>query len=136
MKFSTITSYGLRAMINLAKNHNRGSISLSKIAKTENISSGYLEKIFSKLKKAKLIKSAKGPTGGYILSASPSKISISRIIKCLEGEKSLFYCLHNNQKINCSQKCHCGVNKVLTNIEQAIKNSLDKLKLSDLIQKL
>ena len=136
MKFSTITSYGLRAMINLAKNHNRGSISLSKIAKTENISSGYLEKIFSKLKKAKLIKSAKGPIGGYILSASPSKISISRIIKCLEGEKSLFYCLHNNQKINCSQKCHCGVNKVLTNIEQAIKNSLDKLKLSDLIQKL
>jgi Rrf2 family protein len=80
MKFSTKTTYGLRALIALANNWPNKSLSLNQIAKNENISLKYLEKIFATLKQAKLIKAEKGVAGGYKLAKAPSAISTYEII--------------------------------------------------------
>lgn len=132
MKFSTKTTYGLRAMICLAKNYNKNNLSLSVIAKAENISPKYLEKIFASLKKAKLVRSEIGASGGYSLSRAPSKITTFEIIKALEKKITTFYCLDENGKIHCSTKCRCGVTKVLINVQSAVYKSLKNFKLSDL----
>ena len=76
MKFSTKTTYGLRAMIMLGRYWGDGKISLATIAKHEGISVKYLEQIFSRLKKEKLVLSEKGANGGYSLTRKPSDISI------------------------------------------------------------
>lgn len=132
MKFSTRTTYGLRAIVRLAKNWGKGSLSLPSIARAENISLGYLERLFSKLKKADFIIAEKGVSGGYTLSKSPQKINILEIVEVLEGKMAVFYCLDANGKISCSSGCKCSASLVLSKVQKAISEVLKKIKLSDL----
>lgn len=133
MIFSTRSTYGLRAMINLAKQEKLGNVSLAIIAKQENISLKYLERLFANLKKAGLIKAVKGAAGGYLLVKSAKQINIYDIIKALEGKLSPFHCSSKNEKIFCSNSCHCQVSQVLVKIEQAINSTLKDIKLNQLI---
>ncbi|MCD4761420.1 Rrf2 family transcriptional regulator, partial [bacterium] len=87
MKFSTKTTYGLRAMIFLARQSKKEkgkSTPISLIAEKEKISNKYLERLFSKLKKDKLIISEKVAGGGYISSRPANTITVYDIIKTLE----------------------------------------------------
>ncbi|MDR5659231.1 Rrf2 family transcriptional regulator [Serpentinicella sp. ANB-PHB4] len=89
MKISTKGKYGLIAMIDLAINYKGSYIPLNVIAERQNLSTNYLEQLFSPLKKSGLVKSVKGPQGGYILGDDPSKITIGAILKVLEGNLSV-----------------------------------------------
>lgn len=133
MKFSTRTTYGLRAMIFLGKNWSKESISLPVIAKQEGLSLGYLERLFRALKNDKLIISEKGSSGGYKLAKAPSEINVYEIVKILEGDMSLFHCIDEGGKINCSIKCDCKALSVLTKVQFAVKKTLEDIKLSDLV---
>lgn len=83
MKFSTRTLYGLKAVLVLASRFGEGSLSVSQIAKKESISVAYLEQILNALKKKGVVKSVRGPQGGYVLTKKPSETSL----------KALFYVL-------------------------------------------
>lgn len=133
MRFSTKTTYGLRAMINLAGEDPKKSVSLSKIAKEEGISLKYLEKIFSHLKKANLVQAEIGVSGGYQLAKRSSQITIFDIVEALEGEIAPFHCLSADGEIKCSAKCRCKATIVLVKVQQAINKTLKDIKLSDLI---
>lgn len=133
MKFSTRTTYGLRAMICLAKNCGPECLSLPNIAKKEGISLGYLERLFSGLKKAGLIKSEKGAAGGYKLGRPARKIAVYDIVMALEGKTKSFYCLAEDGKVKCGQKKGCGALIVLEKTQQAVNRTLRKLKLKDLV---
>ena len=88
MKFSTRTLYGLKAILVLAGRYGEGLISVSAIAKKENISVHYLEQILNALKKKGLVKSVRGPQGGYALSQKPSEISLEKLFYALESHPS------------------------------------------------
>jgi len=133
MKFSTRTTYGIRAMIRLARNSGQGAMPLSYISESENISLGYLERLFSKLMAVKLVVSEKGAAGGYKLSKSPKKINLYDIVSALEGKLSLFHCISGEKELSCKRGCECGASTVLTKVQVAIKNTLRKIKLSELI---
>ena len=133
MKFSTRTTYGLRALIRLAKNWPKKSLSLGTIAQTEKISLKYLERIFSILKKAGIVISVQGSSGGYRLAKAPNKIVVYDIIKALEGGISAFSCMGEDGKINCRSRQICGAVKVLAKVQIAINKTLKNIKLSNLI---
>src|ERR1700690_1538580 len=84
MKFSTRTLYGLKAVLVLALRFGEGSLPVSQIAKKEGISVAYLEQILNSLKKKGLVKSVRGPQGGYILSKKPSEISLASLFFLFE----------------------------------------------------
>lgn len=84
MKFSTRTLYGLKAILVLAGRHGEGLLSVSAIAKKEGISVHYLEQILNALKKKGLVKSVRGPQGGYQLAEKPSEISLEKLFYALE----------------------------------------------------
>lgn len=86
MKISTKGRYGLRALLDLAIHSGEGQVSLSSIAKRQNISLNYLEQVFSVLRRAGVVKSIKGFQGGYMLAMEPEKITIDQVITALEGE--------------------------------------------------
>ena len=133
MKFSTRTTYGLRAMIKLAVNFNNESLSLANIAKAEDISPKYLEKLFVKLKKADLIISEKGSAGGYKLAKNPSEVRVFDVVKVLEGDLSPFHCLNDKGEIHCSAKCNCRATSVLIKVQNAINSTLKSMSLKDLL---
>jgi len=133
MKFSTRSSYGLRAIIHLARNHAKGPYSLKKIAQAEHISQAYLERLFSRLKKAGLVLSSKGVAGGYQLAHNPSKISVFSVIEALEGDISVFHCLGAQGQISCGIKA-CPSAKVYQKVQKALVSSLKSMTLKDLIR--
>lgn len=85
MKISTKGRYGLTIMIELAKKHGEGPISLKAIAQANELSEHYLEQLIAPLRNAGLVKSIRGAYGGYILSDIPSKITAGDVIRVLEG---------------------------------------------------
>ena len=85
MKFSTRTLYGLKAVLVLASRFGEGSLPVSQIAKQEGISVAYLEQILNSLKKKGLVKSVRGPQGGYILAKKPAEISLSTLFYSFES---------------------------------------------------
>lgn len=133
MIFSTRSTYGLRAMINLAKKQKQGSIALAQISKEENISLKYLERLFAGLKKAGLVKAVKGASGGYLLAKNSKQINIYDIIKALEGKLNVFHCTGEDKKIYCDSQCKCEVNAVLSKVERAINSTLKNIKLNQLL---
>lgn len=85
MKFSTRTVYGLQAVLVLANRYGEGSLSVSQIAKREGLSVAYLEQILNALKKKGLVKSVRGPQGGYVLAKKPSEVTLKQLFDALEG---------------------------------------------------
>lgn len=86
MKFSTRTIYGLKAILVLAMRYGEGSMSVSQIAKKESISVSYLEQILNALKKKGMVKSVRGPQGGYVLAQKPSDITLEHLFYSMESE--------------------------------------------------
>ena len=76
MKFSTKGTYGLRAVVELATRYGEGPVSLTAVATEQGISEAYLEQLMRSLKKAGIVKTARGKAGGYLLTKEPSKISV------------------------------------------------------------
>ena len=87
MKFSTRTQYGLKAILVLAGRFGEGLLSVSAIAKKESISVHYLEQILNALKKKGLVKSVRGPQGGYALAKKPSEVTLHDLYTALETRK-------------------------------------------------
>ena len=89
MKISTKGRYGIKALIDLVMNSENESVTLKTISKRQNISERYLEQIFSALRKSGIIIGRKGAQGGYTLAKDPKEITISEILRVLEGESLL-----------------------------------------------
>lgn len=131
MKISTKGRYGLRAMIDLAYKSVSDYVPLKSIAESQNISEGYLEHVFSTLKKAGLVKSIKGPQGGYILADEPSNITVGDVLRVLEGDLSVVDDNTSSDGDNPIERC-IKLN-VWVRINQCINSIIDEITLEDLV---
>lgn len=85
MRLSKKSRYGIRALIDLSVSSKTEHVALGGIAERNNISPQYLEQVFASLRRAGIVKSLKGPQGGYLLNQDADSITISQIIEALEG---------------------------------------------------
>lgn len=131
MKLSTKGRYGLKAMFELSLTHSKGPVSIKVIAKRQNIPEQYLEQIFSKLKKAKLIKSVRGAQGGYLLSKRASDITVYDILVVLEGPVSISDCLINED--SCENSNACVTKLVWAKMKDAIEDVMKSITLCDMV---
>ena len=81
MKISTKGRYGLRALVDLSINAKDDPIVLSSVAERQGISVQYLEHVFSTLRKAGIVRSIKGPKGGYVIAVPTEELKVSVILK-------------------------------------------------------
>ena len=86
MKLPTKGKYGLRALIDLAQYSEDSPVSITSIARRQDISERYLEQLMSKLKKAGLVKSIRGANGGYVLAKEAKDISVGDVLRAPGGE--------------------------------------------------
>ena len=131
MKLSTKGRYGLKAMFELSLSHNKGPISIKTIANKQNIPEQYLEQIFSKLKKAELIKSVRGAQGGYLLSRRASEITVYDVLIVLEGPVSISDCLVDED--SCENSGICVTKLVWAKIRDAIEDVMKSISLCDMV---
>ncbi len=94
MKITTLSRYGLRAAIELAKHYDKNEyITIRDISKTQNISLRYLENIMISLVRNGIVLSKKGRFGGFKLAKSPYEITVADIISSLETETDIVNCV-------------------------------------------
>ncbi|MDE3839721.1 transcriptional regulator [Bacillus methanolicus] len=123
MKISTKGRYGLTIMIELAKRHGEGPISLKTIAQTNDLSEHYLEQLIAPLRNAGLVRSIRGAYGGYVLGKEPSTITAGDIIRVLEGPISPVEGIEDEEPAK---------RELWIRIRDAVKEVLDNTTLEDL----
>lgn len=123
MKISTKGRYGMTIMIELAKNHGEGPVSLKSIAQAHELSEHYLEQLVAPLRNAGLVRSIRGAYGGYVLTDEPSKITAGDIIRVLEGPIVLVEGIENEAPAQ---------RELWIRIRDAIKRVLDHTTIEDL----
>lgn len=92
MQLTTKGRYAVTAMLDLASNNTGKPITLDIISQRQNISLSYLEQLFAKLRKAKLVKSVRGPGGGYLLDTEPKNTTLTQIIEAVDENIDLRRC--------------------------------------------
>lgn len=130
MWLSTKTRYGLKAIHEIGM-HKKSPISLNTIASKHEISLSYLEQIIALLKKDGLIKSTRGPHGGYSLAKPPENIYVGDIIRALEGSYAPTECVEEND--SCNLRTSCVTHYVYKKINDSITEVVDHMTLKDLI---
>lgn len=105
MKFTMKSDYALRAVLDLAQHYDQGPIQANDIASRQLIPEQYLDQIFASLRKLEVIKSIRGPQGGYVLAQPPSKIYMGEIVGALEGYVAPMNCVPEPTSCEFSPSC-------------------------------
>lgn len=134
MKLSTKGRYGLRALIDLAKYSEIEPVSISSIASRQGISERYLEQLMALLKKAGLVKSIRGASGGYTLARSADDISVGDVLRALEGNLEPVDCPAFTEQEGCESAGGCVTKYVWKKINESINQTVDRMKISELVE--
>ncbi len=133
MRLTTKGRYGVRAVVNLATAANSEPISISQIARKEDLSPEFLEQIFFRLKKAGLIRSVRGPKGGFVLSHKPSEISVRTVLDAV-GEPLFPAPCAEHGTDRCPRKEGCPISPVWQSFYELILNHLSGISLKDILE--
>ena len=131
MKLSTRTRYGVRAILELAKNYGKGPLQLKTIAEHQDISVKYLEQMMAVLKSTGMVRSVRGPSGGYVLAKKPSEIKLSDCFICLEGPVVTTECVDDCNL--CSRAKQCITRDLWAEVQGAVMTVLQSKTLQNLI---
>ncbi len=134
MKLSTKGRYGLRAMIDLARYSENEPVSISSIAARQDISERYLEQLVGLLKKAGLVRSIRGATGGYVLARNSGEISVGDVLRALEGSLEPVKCAAFYSEEGCMASDGCVTKYVWQKINESINETVDHMMLDELVR--
>ncbi|GGF73740.1 MULTISPECIES: Rrf2 family transcriptional regulator [Terasakiella] len=135
MKLSTKGRYAVMAMVDLACNSKGTPVSLADIAERQEISLSYLEQLFGKLRKGDLVKSVRGPGGGYLLSRDCSEVRVSDIIISVDEPITATRCTPGNPNGCRENKSRCLTHDLWTELGNQIYLYLSSVSLEDIVEK-
>ncbi|MBL4692587.1 MAG: Rrf2 family transcriptional regulator [Magnetovibrio sp.] len=133
MKLSTKGRYAVMAMVDLCKSSTGRPIALADIAERQEISLSYLEQLFGKLRRAELVKSVRGPGGGYLLARGANEICISDVILAVDEPISTTRC---TEAEGCrSDNARCLTHNLWEALSDQIYMYLDSVTLEDVAER-
>jgi Rrf2 family transcriptional regulator, cysteine metabolism repressor len=131
MKLSSRSRYGFRAILELAIEYGKGPMQIKTISDRESISNKYLEQLIAMLKAAGLVRSMRGPKGGYVLARPPKDIKLSEIFTTLEGPLLTVECLDHPEI--CPRMADCVTRDLWAQLQEAVLKILDSKTLQDMV---
>lgn len=132
MKMSSKARYGLYVAVELAKAYSQVDVvTVSALAQSTGVTEKYLEQIIALMKKANIVQSSRGASGGYKLTDEPSNITVGRVLRAVEDNLEIVDCLH---KDGCSNKCNCVSHNLWAKLYENINNYLDTISLLQLAE--
>jgi Rrf2 family protein len=131
LRLSAKGQYGVRALFEIARGYPERPVTIKHISENQAVSVAYLEQILNKLRKAGLIKSIKGPGGGYLLSRRPDAINIADVLKELEGPLAITSCLDPDE--GCDRIDGCVAHLLWKNLGDQIEAYLKTITMQNLL---
>ena len=132
MKLTSKGRYAVMALADLAKFDNHNPVTLRDISLRQGISLVFLEQIFSKLKKNNIVKSVRGPRGGYILNKPPHEIKINNILNAVDEKVKTVQCKRESKKGCNGKTSKCITHNLWDELEVHINNFFEQKSLKDL----
>ena len=133
MKLSTKVRYATRAMLDLALHFNEGAIQIKGICERQDVSEQYLKNLLVSLRVANLVRSVRGPRGGFTLARPPSQIRVIEIIRAMEGSIALADCIDTPEI--CSRADLCVTRDLWTEMGDAMNAVVESTSLQDLVER-
>ncbi len=130
MRLTTKGRFAVTAMLDLAIHSPQGAVKLNAISERQQISLSYLEQLFSKLRRANLVESIRGPGGGYILAGSADQINIAQIIAAAEDSLDATQC---SSKANCHNGTPCLTHQLWEDLNHTINDYLSGITLQSVL---
>lgn len=130
MRMSTKAQYAVRAMVNLNLYSDGSPVKLRDISVRENISLTYLEQLFVKLRRGEIVKSVRGPGGGYVLARPAAEIQVDEIIDSVEESLVPVSCM--DPKNGCACDDQCVTHNVWHGLGERIRTFLASITLDEL----
>jgi len=134
MKVGSRGDYGLRALVYLASTAAGGEpVQIHAIAERQQIPEDYLRQLLVNLRLAGLVKSVRGPHGGYMLARSPGDITMGEVLEVLEGRIERMSCRHNDEGGEaCSLLAGCSIRGVWGSAVARLEETLYATSLAEL----
>jgi Rrf2 family iron-sulfur cluster assembly transcriptional regulator len=130
MRLTTKGRYAVTAMLDLALHNEKGPVSLADISVRQGISLSYLEQLFAKLRRFELVKSVRGPGGGYRLGLELEKISVAQVVDAVSESLDATRC---EGKGNCQDGQVCLTHHLWEDLSAQIHHFLNDISLADLV---
>ena len=132
---STQSRYGVRAIFDIAYHSEGLETQVKDISRRQGISARYLEQIFQKLRKAGIVGSKRGPSGGYFLSKKPEEITIGEIVRITEGGINPVLCLNPEDSSQpCDRVGECVTRIIWNEAGSRLREYFDSITVKDLCQ--
>ena len=133
MRLSTQSRYGVRAIFDIAYHSEGLETQVKDISRRQGISQRYLEQIFQKLKRAGIVGSKRGPSGGYFLSKKPEDITVGEVIRITEGGINPVLCVNPEDSSQpCERSGECVTQIVWNEAGKKLKDYNDSVTIKDL----
>jgi Rrf2 family transcriptional regulator, iron-sulfur cluster assembly transcription factor len=132
VELTTKGRYAVMAMADIAKHAGEGALALSTVADRQNISLAYLEQLFVKLRRAELVDSARGRTGGYRLAKPATKITVAEIMSAVEEPVKMTRC-HGEEGTPCVRGERCLTHGLWDALGDHISEFLDRVSLQNVV---
>jgi Rrf2 family iron-sulfur cluster assembly transcriptional regulator len=135
LKVSSRVDYALSCAIRVADKYEENKpVPVSFIAKKEKIEPDYAEQLLSALKKSRIVKSVRGPGGGYVLAKAPSKITARDIVVAINKEVLKLVCFRKKvRRRKCAHFDDCKVRSFWLDLKDQIDRCMVKYSLEDLV---
>ena len=130
MRLTTKGRFAVTAMVDLAMRQNRGPVTLAAISERQHISLSYLEQLFGKLRRHKLVNSTRGPGGGYNLAQSAQQITVADIVTAVDEPLDATQC---GGKENCHEERRCMTHDLWATLNEKMYDYLSSVTLADLV---
>ena len=135
MKLTSKGRYAVMAMADLARSNVKEPTNLTEISLRQGISIDYLEQLFLKLRKNNLVKSVRGPLGGYVLSKPPKEIKLLSIISAVDEKIKTVKCRKESKKGCNGKSIKCITHNLWDDLESHIKKFFENNTLNDILFK-
>jgi len=130
MRLTTKGRFAVTAMVDLAMRQTRGPVTLAAISERQHISLSYLEQLFGKLRRRKLVSSVRGPGGGYRLAQPMPSITVADIVIAVDEPLDATQC---GGKENCADDKRCMTHELWATLNKKMHEYLSSVSLADLV---
>lgn len=135
MRVTRWGEFGIHCCVSLARHYQQGPIGAQEIADEQQIPIQYTQQILHRLRKGGVIKSARGPHGGYRLSREPDMITLREILAAAEGQTFSVVCDDKPAYRDCNElRGACGLRQVWGDLKRTIDDFLDAKTLAALAE--
>lgn len=130
MRLTTKGRYAVTAVLDLAFHEHKGPVSLAAISERQCISLSYLEQLFARLRRNGVVKSTRGPGGGYTLNRAAADVSVSDVILAVDESCQVTAC---DDADGCQGGYQCLTHDLWNELSSEIRNFLDGISLAEMM---